>query len=101
ARTGHGVLVFLGGEAGVGKTELVDRFTDAHRASARILEGACDGTATPRPLGPLFDLLPSLGHGRGPAGRGVSRQGLFERLLDELARPPAPAVMIIEDVHWA
>jgi len=53
---GNGRLVFVGGEAGIGKTSLVERFADAHKAMARILWGACDALLTPRPLGPLYDI---------------------------------------------
>ena len=45
----HGRLVFVGGEAGVGKTQLIRRFCDDHRAAARTLSGACEALFTPRP----------------------------------------------------
>jgi len=51
---GNGRLALIGGEAGIGKTSLVERFTDAHKAKARVLWGACDALLTPRPLGPLY-----------------------------------------------
>jgi predicted ATPase len=51
ALTGRGRLVFLGGEAGAGKTALLRVFSDQARASARVLWGACDGLLTPGPLG--------------------------------------------------
>ncbi|MFL5798371.1 MAG: BTAD domain-containing putative transcriptional regulator [Actinomycetota bacterium] len=102
SRNGHGRFVFLGGEAGVGKTALLERFAETHRDSARVLTGACDGTATPRPLGPLFDMLPELrDRWAGPGAEDMSRQRLFEGLLEELARGPAPSVLLFEDVHWA
>jgi predicted ATPase len=52
ARRGDGRLVVLGGEAGVGKTALLERFQRDLR-DARWSWGACDGLFTPRPLGPL------------------------------------------------
>jgi hypothetical protein len=51
AQDGAGRLVLLAGEAGIGKTALVQRFADEHRAEARVLRGACDSLRTPRPLG--------------------------------------------------
>ena len=61
ARAGRGRLVLVAGEAGVGKTTLVNEFALRHRQAARILQGACDALTTPRPLGPLADVAPALG----------------------------------------
>jgi predicted ATPase len=55
-----GRMVLIAGEAGVGKSALVERLrTDL--PEARWWWGACDGLYTPRPLGPLFDLADQLG----------------------------------------
>jgi predicted ATPase len=53
ARAGRGRLVLVGGEAGVGKTTLLDEFAARQRPADRVLRGACDALTTPRPLGPL------------------------------------------------
>ena len=60
ARHGDGRLVVVGGEAGVGKTAMLERFQRELR-DARWSWGACDGLFTPRPLGPLYDLADQLG----------------------------------------
>jgi DNA-binding SARP family transcriptional activator/tetratricopeptide (TPR) repeat protein len=101
ARTWRGVLVFVGGEAGVGKTALVQRFADLHRGSTRVLFGACEGAVTPRPLGPVFDILPELRDfaAESDGGASPSREQLFERFLRELEREPC--LVVVEDVHWA
>ena len=54
--TRGGCLVWLSGEAGVGKTSVVRAV--AGRLRTRILTGACDAMTTPRPLGPLLDMAP-------------------------------------------
>ena len=72
ARHGDGRLVVLGGEAGVGKTALLEQFQRELR-DARWSWGACDGLFTPRPLEPLYDLADQLGGElleRLPAGPG-------------------------------
>ena len=60
ARGGEGSVLLVCGEAGIGKTALVDRFAAlAGDAATRCLRGACDAFFTPRVLGPLFDIARS------------------------------------------
>ena len=102
ARAGRGRLVLVSGEAGVGKTTLVNEFALQHRQAARVLQGACDPLTTPRPLGPLADIAPALG------GRldqllleEAPREVLFPTLLQRLRDSRVVTVLVIEDVHWA
>ena len=101
AASGRGRLLFLGGEAGVGKTSLLRRFHD-ERTGARVLRGACDALTTPRPLGPLHDMLADVGPDLAAALRdGGSREAIFRAFRRELDRAPVPTVVVFEDVHWA
>jgi DNA-binding CsgD family transcriptional regulator/tetratricopeptide (TPR) repeat protein len=102
ARAGRGRLVLVGGEAGVGKTTLVNEFALRQRPVARVLWGACDPLITPRPLGPLADVAPALG------GRldqllqdEAPREVLFPALLGQLRDSRVATVLVIEDLHWA
>ena len=54
--SGSGHALFLMGEAGVGKTSLVNHFLKKIESKSSIYSGACDSLFTPRPLGPLFDI---------------------------------------------
>jgi len=102
AARGHGQLVLIGGEAGVGKSSLVRRFCEDHRASARVLIGACDPLATPRPLGPVFDIASELGSEVRSLLRVEARRAeLFQAVFRELSAGGKLTLTAFEDIHWA
>src|SRR5262245_11132351 len=102
AREGRGHSFLIGGEAGIGKTSLLESFTARRRDIDRVLWGACESLSTPRPLGPLHDiayevggdLLATLRAGRPP-------HELFQSFLQELRTEGRLSVVVIEDAHWA
>lgn len=99
---GGGSVALVSGEAGIGKTSLVERFTDKVKDRATILWGACDALFTPRPLGPLYDIASQLRNGLLKLLSNQSpRETIFGKLLDELQDKSLPNVVVIEDVHWA
>jgi len=101
ATAGHGRLVYVSGEAGIGKSSFVTRVLEDVGRAARSAVGACDGSATPAPLGPLVEMLPALPDGLWPTD--TTRQDVFTRLLAALRDPPGgtPYLLVIEDAHWA
>jgi predicted ATPase len=92
-----GRLVFVGGEAGVGKTALVRAF--AARAGRRVLQGSCENLAAPIPLGPFVDIADATGGRFADAVEQRSDPRSVARAL--LAEMAGPTVVVIEDVHWA
>lgn len=101
ASHGHGCMVFLGGEAGVGKTALVQEFSRSVGSAARVLTGSCDPLSTPRPLGPLLDISDELDPEiTALMLAGAPQSQLFRAVLGALQRR-SPVVVIIEDAHWA
>ena len=100
ATGGHGRVVLLHGEAGIGKTSLVSALRAEPSDGVRVLIGSCDAMSTPRTLGPLRDLAPSVGPRLGDALRTGDREDVFDALRDELAAAGG-TVLIVEDVHWA
>src|SRR4051794_29221460 len=99
ASVGNGRLVFIGGEAGVGKTTFVERVVADAGSTVRVARGACDGSSTPAALGPLREMLPALPGDVWPAD--ADRPEVFTRLTEALAAPGTPYLLVIEDAHWA
>jgi len=99
ARAGSGRAVFVSGEAGIGKTSLIEHFTRDQRG-ARVWWGACDLLFTPRPLGPLRDIaLQMRGDWHTRLDAESDRAAWFSAFLNELQLDTT--IVVIEDVHWA
>jgi DNA-binding CsgD family transcriptional regulator/tetratricopeptide (TPR) repeat protein len=98
ATAGKGSIVFVAGEAGAGKTALINAFLTRLGSRVTVLAGACDALATPRALGPVLDIAHEVGGGLADAADSADRHRLMTALLDELRHP---SVLVIEDAHWA
>ncbi|MBO3747445.1 AAA family ATPase [Streptosporangiaceae bacterium NEAU-GS5] len=130
ARAGHACFVLIGGEAGIGKTRLVDEVVQlAETSGLRALTGRCvelgtEGlplaplaeavralirTASPEQVdrwlgparGPLAHLLPSLEPIPGSAAdRAVHLPELMLGMIERLSADQ-PLMLVLEDLHWA
>ncbi|HET6846105.1 MAG TPA: ATP-binding protein, partial [Anaerolineales bacterium] len=95
---GRTALIY--GEAGIGKTSLVENFLQTQMKSWRVLRGACDALFTPRPLGPFHDMaLQTGGELLALLESGSDRNAIFAASLGELGK--RPTILLVEDIHWA
>jgi tetratricopeptide (TPR) repeat protein len=93
--SGAGVAVVIEGEAGIGKTRLLEALRERSRSGAVWLDAACTSLGSSTPYAPIAQLLASWGRSLGgggraedlvPAGRDAARAALAV-----LAGDPTPA----------
>ncbi|MBV9592209.1 MAG: AAA family ATPase [Actinobacteria bacterium] len=102
AVAGHGRLIFLGGEAGVGKTSVVSAL--AERALAVVSEpvgvrrGVVDNLSPPTALAGLIEALPELS-GLVETSGTIDGRALFAAIRATLGA--TATLLVLEDVHWA
>lgn len=126
ACAGAGQIVLLQGEAGIGKTRVIEEVArEARQRGVLVLEGHCHdvaGAPSYRPwlsaISPLVDASARASSGdlagllglqlAPPAHAGLeataeARFKLFDRVLAELARAcrRRPVMLVLEDLHWA
>lgn len=94
--------VIISGEAGIGKTRLINEFLMGTQKTARIARGGCiplaDGL---EPLAPIAEMLRAVGVQDFPQEADQSR--LFASLRETLDSldGAGPLVVVLEDLHWA
>jgi ATP/maltotriose-dependent transcriptional regulator MalT len=100
-RRGGGRLVTLSGEAGIGKTAVVDAFVARLPRGTRWLRGACDPVVPARPFAPVNDMAGQLRDGLRAALASEDRDRVINRFLDVLREVGSGSVVVFEDLHWA
>ena len=79
-----------------------ERTRRREESRADFLWSGCDALTTPAPLGPLVDIAARIGRATADClQRQAPRLDIFAAVVDDLARRTRPAVVIVEDVHWA
>lgn len=101
---GRGQVVLLRGEAGVGKTTVITRFTAPLRGRAQVLQGWCDPQSALRPLGPVVDMLTGMPPRHAAVLRAAIVDGDIPGIhagLIAIFGTDEPWICIVEDAHWA
>lgn len=99
-RRGGGRLVIVSGEAGIGKTALVEAFVAGLPRGTRWLRGACDPVVPARPFAPVDDMAGQLRGGLRAALASEDRDRVIGRFLDVLRELGSGSVVVFEDLHW-
>ncbi|MBV9001556.1 MAG: AAA family ATPase, partial [Solirubrobacterales bacterium] len=98
----RGQMILLRGEAGIGKTALLQSFCGELGPSVRVLWADCEPLLVPRPLGPFLDLAHDVGGELSEAvGAGAKPHAVASLLVGELAHRGPTSVVVLEDVQWA
>lgn len=101
AGTCAGKIAFVSGEAGAGKSALVEQFAHQAPRGTCVLWGHCDALQTSRVLGPVNEVAAGLSLSGTARESGGSREQLFSRLLERLSPPNPVSMVVLEDLHWA
>ena len=93
--SGSGRLVIVDGDAGVGKTRLVQAFTERAAGRATVRTGGCLQFEADIPYAPFAEALPELFAGF----EGRDRVTEYRRVVEALTAERT--VLVLEDLHWA
>lgn len=93
-----GHAIFVAGEAGIGKSALLECFAQGLPKDQPRAMAICDPLDTPRPMGAVRDLDAMLSEDRRLL---PSERDLFDGFLRTLQGARGPVVLMIEDLHWA
>jgi DNA-binding CsgD family transcriptional regulator len=96
-----GRLIFISGEAGIGKSALLRQFV-ATNPDVEALTGVCEPMGAGEALAPLFDIARDLSHEVfDRLNRVRANTELYAAVVDALRNRGTPSMIAFEDVQWA
>lgn len=101
-----GKVLLLSGEAGIGKTTLLEHMRNNMNSRMNIIWSGCDPLLTPQPYAPFHDIAHSLSKPllallESSASPSKISHKIASTLYASLEKLTKPTVLVIEDVHWA
>ena len=103
AGASRGGVVFIVGDAGLGKSRLIAEFCRSLAYSRwRIIHGPCRQFGG-RPYGPILDAISNLDAAAAALTPAESKRQYFEAIVERFAESAArkALVLVLEDLHWA
>jgi DNA-binding CsgD family transcriptional regulator len=103
ARAGRGGVLFVEGEAGLGKTSIIESARRSAQPDLRVGSGQGDAMEMSLPFGVLDQALATLGGpslATGPNAASARPEQLY-RLLRWLETVEHGVLIVLDDVHWA
>ncbi|MGI9622090.1 MAG: AAA family ATPase [Acidimicrobiales bacterium] len=101
-QAGNGQVVVVRGEAGLGKTALLQTFLDGiHPDTADVSVAGCVSLRTPELLSPIVELAEQIGVDQGALPGRLTASAIARAAVTEVAKTPVPNVLVVEDLHWA
>ncbi len=102
AASGRGSIVIVEGEPGIGKTSLLQSFSEMIDGKHEVHWGWNDPLSTPRPLGVLQDMAMTMDRRIGEMlASGASPGLIFPTVLAAVMQSSRTTVLVFEDLHWA
>lgn len=97
-----GKVILLNGEAGIGKTSILEHIRIELKNEYTFLWSGCDPLLTPQPYAPFKDIAEQLSPTLLPLFEsGSSPSKINNALYKALELRTSPCIFIIEDIHWA
>ena len=96
-----GRVVLICGEAGIGKSSLIQSFLGQLPHGVLKATGLCDPLLTPRPMGAVREVIEELSVAQPLTDWRRCREDPLDGFLSRLRALKQPAVLVIEDAHWA
>ena len=96
---GNGNIALVSGEAGIGKTSLLEEIKRTLDNQYEFLWSGCDPLFTPRPFGPLYDFTANFSQKiHQLLETGAPPSTIFSAFYDALENSIQPIILVFEDV---
>lgn len=97
-----GKIILVSGEAGIGKTSLIEHVYKHVDPNIEVFWSGCDPLFTPRPYAPIYDIAAQLDPKLQTLLESGTHPGkVFSSFFQAVKALERSSIIIIEDLHWA